>query len=139
MRRNKKWIIAVVLAGVLLFGGLGGIVLAQEDGDDSQPRTLLDRVTQILVDDGVNITSEQLQNAFTRARSDMRTEALINKFQALVEQGRITQEQADAYLQWQQARPDVPFGFGFSGHGKFPGMRGMHGIRGWNAPTAPAQ
>lgn len=134
MWRSKKLIIGVVLAGVLLFGSLGGIALAQENGDDSQPQTLLDRVTKILVDDGINITSEQLQDAFTQARSDMRTEALQNRLQALVEQGRITQEQADEYFQWQQDRPDISFGSDFYGHSKLHGMRGM---RGWSGPDAP--
>jgi hypothetical protein len=53
---------------------------------------------------------------------------------AMVEQGRLTREQADAYIQWYQARPEgVPgfrgFGFweGFGGHG-----RGLeHGFKGW--------
>ncbi len=45
-----------------------------------------------------------------QARSEMRADALQKRLQNLVSQGRISQEQADQYLEWQQARPDMePF------------------------------
>ena len=37
MNRRKKLIVGAVLVAVLLFGSLGGIVLADDDGDNNQP------------------------------------------------------------------------------------------------------
>jgi len=108
MWRRKRFIIIGLLATVLLAASIGGIVLAQaENGDDSQPKTLLDRVAEILVGKGINVTLEQLKDAFTQAQSEMRDEALDRYLQGLVDKGKITQEQADQYKAWWQARPDV--------------------------------
>jgi len=60
-------------------------------------------------------------------------EALENYLQSLVEQEKITQAQADEYLNWWQSKPDVPLQFGFHGHGGFRGMGGMRGF-GWPCP-----
>ena len=136
MWRRKKFLLVGLLAAVLLIGSIGGVALAQtENGDDNQPKTLLDRVAEILVGKGVNITSEQLKDAFTQAQSDMQTEALQNRLQNLVDQGKITQGEADQYLEWQQSRPDVPVGFGFRSHGGFRGMVGPYGWGGRCVPT----
>ncbi|MFC1939658.1 hypothetical protein ACFLXO_03105 [Chloroflexota bacterium] len=106
MWRKKKVIIAVGLAAVLLVGSIGGVALAQtEDGDDSQPKALMTRVAEIL-----GIDQQTLEDAFAQARSEMRDEALGRYLQGLVDEGKITQEEADQYKAWQQARPDMePF------------------------------
>lgn len=144
MWQRKRFIIISLLAGALLVGSIVGIAFAQtENGDDSQPKTLLDRVAEILAGKGINITSEQLGEAFSQAQSEMRDEALDRYLQDQVEQGRITQEQADQYKSWWQARPDMepfrqqleewqkarpdmplpgPFGH-FDGHGFHGGMK----------------
>ena len=135
MWRSKKFLLVAVLATMVLAGSIGGIALAQtENDDDSQPQTLLERVAAILVDEGVNITSEQLKDAFTQAQSDIRTEAMEDRLAQLVQEGVIEQDEADAYLEWQQVRPDVPVGFGFGGRG---GFRGMGGVRGFGGLCAP--
>jgi len=114
MWRSKKFIIVAVLTAVVLVGSIGGVVLAQtENGDDSQPKAqyeaLLDKVCAIYEQNtGTAINSEELQKAFDQARNEMRAEALDNHLQNLVEQGRITQEQADQYKAWLEAKPDVP-------------------------------
>ena len=79
MRRSKKLIVGVVLAAVLLFGSLGGVALAADNGDDSQPDSrcgaLLDRVCEIYgKNTGVTLDSEALKDAFTQAQSEMRPE-----------------------------------------------------------------
>ena len=140
MWRSKKFIIVTVLAAVLLVGSIGGVALAQTgNGDDSQPKApheaLFARVCEILVGNGINITAEQLEDAFTQARNEMRSEALDQYLQKRVEQGEITQEQADQYKAWRQAKPDFPMKFGFKGHGGFRGMGGMHRFGGPCAPT----
>ena len=120
MRRSRKLIVVAVLAAVVLVGSIGGIALA--NGDDSEPQARfgqsLDRVCEIYQEKtGVAIDQEALRDAFAQARNEVRTEAMQNRLESMVEEGTITQEQADEFLQWQQARPDVPSGFGFRGHG----------------------
>jgi len=106
MWRRKKFIVVALLAAVVLVGSTAGVVLAQtENGDDSQPKTLLARVAEKL---GIN--QQELEDAFAEAQSEMRDEALDSRLQNLVKEGKITQEEADQYKAWQQARPDMePF------------------------------
>ncbi len=106
MWRSKKLIIVAILTAVVLVGIIGGIALAQENGEDngdnSQPQTLLARVAAIL-----GIDQQELEDAFTQAKSEMRDEALDSYLQNLVDQGKITQEEADQYKAWWQAKPDM--------------------------------
>jgi hypothetical protein len=159
MWRSKKFIIGAVLAAVVLAGSLGGVALAQtESASDGAGKTLLARVAEIL-----GIEQQTLEDAFAQARTDMRDEAL----QKLVDEGKITSEQAEQYKTWLQARPDMePFRqrlnewqqlrpeipselkewleaspdmpFRFGFKG-FGGFRGMGGMRGFGGPCAPAE
>ncbi len=115
---KRKWFIPVVVASVLLIGGVvGGVVVAGNDSttgteDQSQVgdrfQALLDRVCAIYLEKmGVAIDSEQLKDAVKQAQSEMRDEAIENWLQNLVSKGEITQEEADQYLEWWQSRPDV--------------------------------
>ena len=103
MWRSKKFIIVVVLVAVILSGTIGGVVLATNGGEiepEAQHEALLDRVCEIYQENtGVAIDQEALKNAFAQAQDEMRTEALENYLRSLVEQNKITQEQADDYLQ----------------------------------------
>jgi len=144
MWRSKKLIFAVVLAVVMLAGSIGGVVLATDNGDDDDPEakyeTLLDRVYEIYQQNtGVAIDQEALKDAFTQARSEVQAEVLEARMQSLVEEGKITQEQADEYLDWWQAKPDVSFRFGFGGHGGFHGMGGPRRMHGFGWPGAPTE
>ena len=102
-------VIAVVAVAVISFS----IALAQGDeGDDSNASKLETAV----VDDAVK-----------QAREELRDEAIQKKLDALVEKGRLTQEQADEYLNWIQSRPE-----GIPAIGKhFFGKRGHH--KGWKS------
>jgi len=146
MWRSKKFIVIAVLVAVMLAGSIGGVLLAADNGDDSQPEArygaLWDRVSEVYEQKtGVALDQEALKAAFAQAQSDMRaevlqklremeTEALRNRLQNLVDQGKITQGEADQYLEWQQSRPDVSVGFGF---------RGMGGPRGWGGRCIPTE
>jgi hypothetical protein len=101
MWRSKKFVLVALLAVVVLVGSIGGVALAQEN-EEGKPRvTLLARVAEIL-----GIDQQQVEDAFAQARSEARD----NRIQDLVDQGKITQEQADQYKAWLQARPDMePF------------------------------
>jgi hypothetical protein len=127
MWRSKKFIIVTVLA-IVLVGATVGVVLAADNGDEdgslpeAPPEALLDRVCAIYQENtGNDIDPQQLKDAFAQASSEMRNEALQSRLQNLVDQGKITQEQANQYLEWWESKPDFPFNFGFRGRG---GLRG---------------
>jgi hypothetical protein len=139
MWRSKKFIIITAIVVVALVGTIGGVALAQGNGDDNtQPganqAALLQKVCDIYqANTGVTINADDLQTAFTQAQSQMRDEALQNYLQGLVSSNKLTQDQADAYLKWWESRPDVPAVAGFAG-------RGMHrGFGGWFGPPQPTQ
>jgi len=120
------------LATAVLAGTIGGAVLAADNGEDGSPEAaheaLLDRVCAVYQEKtGVTIDREALKDAFEQAQGEMQTEAIKSWLDSLVEEGKITQDQADEYLEWQQTKPDVPFGSGLNGRG---GSRGHGGLRG---------
>ena len=134
MWRRKKFI-AIVLATMLLVGGTVGVVLAVDNGDEdrslpeARPEALLDRVCVIYQENTGNaIDPQQLNDAFAQALSEMRNEALQSRLQNLVDQGKITQEQANQYLEWWESKPDFPIGFVPGDHCRF---RSMVGARSW--------
>ena len=147
MFRSKKLIVGLVLAVVLLAGSIGGVALANGDDDDSLPEArygaLLDKVSEIYKEKtGVTLDPEELKDAFAEAQSEMRAEALDNHLQSLVEQGEITQDEADQYKTWLESKPDFPLGFGFRGHGEFRGHGGFPGMGGmprFGGPCPPAE
>jgi len=118
MWRKKKLIIVAVLAIVVLIGVAGGSVLAQNgNGSEiqfqSQRAALLDRVCEIYEENtGTTIDQEELRDAFAQATSEMQNEAIQNRLQRMVQEGRMTQGEADQCLEWWQARPDVAARFG---------------------------
>jgi hypothetical protein len=128
MWRSKKFIIVTVLAAVILTGSITGVALAQTGDEDNSPQAqqeaLLDKVCAIYEQNtGVAIDQEALRDAFAQVQSEMRTEAMNNYLQKLVEEDKITQEQADQYKAWLESRPDVPIlAPGFSGQGMHRGF-----------------
>jgi len=144
--RKRKWLIPVVLVSVLVMGGIAGGVIAAADNSSSNTedqsqiadryQALLDRACAIYEEKtGVAIDSEQLKDALEQARSEMQDEALQEWLQALVDKGKITQEQADQYLEWWQSRPDIGLPLpGLSGHGDGGGMMWGGGFGRWGGP-----
>jgi len=115
---KRKWFIPVVVVSVLLIGGIvGGVVVAGNDNTTNTEgqgqatnryQALLDRVCAIYEEKtGVAIDSEQLKDALEQAQIEIQDGALGNWLQNLVDNGKITQEEADQYLEWWQSRPDV--------------------------------
>ena len=106
MWRKKKLIVIAVLAAVLLAGSMGGVALAQTDnGDDDQPKTLMERVAEIL-----GVDQQELEDAFDQAKSEMRDEALDSYLEGLIAEGEINEEEAEQYKTWWQGKPDMgPF------------------------------
>lgn len=131
---HKRWMIGIIGTGALfgtLIGGTavmaqtvtpdagapGATVTAEEKQNPLQK--LSSRVAEIL-----GIDAAQVESAMQQARQELADERVQAKLQRLVEAGRLTQEQADEYLEWFEDRPeDVP---GFLGMGGMVG-RGMQG------------
>jgi hypothetical protein len=146
--RKRKWFIPVVVSSVLLIGGITGGMIAAADNNSSSPvaqnetvnryQTLLDKACAIYQEQtGVAINSSQLKDALEQAQSEMRGEALETWLQDLVNQDKITQEQADQYLQWWQSRPDIELPLpGLGGHGHEGGMMWGRGFQPWGGPCS---
>jgi hypothetical protein len=145
MWRSKKFIIITVLVVVALAGTIGGVALAQGNGDENpQPgarqAALLERVCEIYYENtGTTINADDLQNAFAQAQGEIREEALQNYLQGLVDNDKITQEQADELLDWWQSRPDVPVVPGFAGQGMHRGFCRPGGFGGWFGAPQPSE
>jgi hypothetical protein len=113
-KRKKVVLLAAVAVAVLISGVVAGVTLAQS-GNSTQTQAntryqeLLNKVATIYQQNtGVTIDPQQLETAFTQAQKEMQSEALQTWLQNLVTQGKITQAQADQYLQWWNSKPDVP-------------------------------
>jgi hypothetical protein len=125
--KTKKGILLLaLLVGVLLIGSVAGVVAFAQTGNSNgsqaktQDDTLLDKVAQIYQKNaGVTLDTQQLKDAFAQAQTEMRDEAMQSRLKNLVDHGKINQDQADAYLNWWQSKPDtqLPGGFdlGFGG------------------------
>ena len=154
--RKRKWFIPVVVVSVLLIGSIvgGAIVAAQEDSAGNtevesemieQHQALLERVCAIYEENtGVAIDSEQLKDALRQAREEMLDEALENRLQNLVNEGKITEEEAGQLLDWWQSRPDVELPLpGFGGPGPGGGIMQGRGFQHWGGqcpiPDASAE
>ena len=75
------------------------------------------------------IDPEELKDALDQAQSQLQEEALETRLQDLVDEGTITQEEADGYLEWWQSRPDIEAPLpGLSGPGPGAGMMGGGGF-----------
>lgn len=141
MWRSKKVIVGAVLAAVMLFASIGGAAMA-DTGDGSSLKAKFgehfDRVCEIYEENtGVAIDQEALRDAFTQARDEMCPEALQDgrmidpeamqeRLQNLVDEGRITQEQADKMIERWESVTDGEEGFGFKGMGRMRGFGGLY-------------
>ncbi len=125
--RKPRWIAAGLLAGVLAVGIAGGTVFAHSNEDGgSSIQSLASRVAATL-----GLDEADVQDALTQARSEMHNDILQHRLDHKVEQGLITQDQADEYLDWYQSRPD---GFSPRHFRRFGGF-GFHG--GWHQDSPP--
>lgn len=144
---KKRWIVTAVLVGILAIGLTGGTILANAEDEDGETQhgKILSRFAEIMGLDGVEV-----EDAFNQAQQEIRDEAMQDRLAQMVEDGILTQEQADEYKAWHDARPDMPgigqggpgFGNGFHKRGRGFGrghgghMRGGIG-NGWSLPQAP--
>jgi hypothetical protein len=141
---NKKAIIIAVSVAVLLVGSVVGVVLAQGNNSNSQPNPqgedpLAKAIVIYQQKTGVTIDEATLKDALAQAQNEIQLAREQARLQDMVTQGKITQDQADQYLNWWKSRPNLPggLGFGFGGPGGFPG-RGGPCLPPPSAPPAPS-
>jgi hypothetical protein len=136
MWKNKKVVLlSAVAIAVLIASVAAGVTFAQGGGGGgAKPgnnTALMDKVCEIYEENtGVALDADELKAAYTQAQDEMQAEAMQSRLQDLVTQGKITQEQADQYLQWWNSKPDVPLFEQTRGEGMMWG-RG-HGCWGGN-------
>ncbi len=121
---GKKWLVIPALM-VALVGLMGGAALAQtEDPQGTSPvKSLVARVAEKL-----GLSETTVQDALDESRQEMQGEIIDRKLNRLVENGTLTQEEADDYGDWLDARPET--GPTMGAFGGFEGRR--HGrAHGW--------
>ncbi len=133
---KKKLIAGIAAAALIAVGVMGGVVLAQE-AEDSESKSLFERIAEILNVDGVD--GDDIESAYNEARQDIQTEKLSAYLDKLVEDEVIDQDTADEYLEWYEGRPEgLPnFGtkreFGGRGFSSFHKSSGKNGWMSWHS------
>ncbi|MFC1930499.1 hypothetical protein ACFLWE_01220 [Chloroflexota bacterium] len=131
MKSRKKFIFVALAAVTVIAGSITGVAFAQSGG--SGYINLIERASQIYQENtGSALDIQALKDAFAQAQDEMREKSLQDQ----IEKGRITQEQADRYNAWKQAKPDTEqFRQGFEAwkQGK-PEMPALGQFRGLTAP-----
>jgi len=142
MSKRMKVIVSVLVAILLLTVGVTATVMAQEEPTTPAPQAeengLLARVAEIL-----DISQEDLVNAFKQAREEMQEEAFIKSLDKAVERGLITQKEADKIKGWWEQKPETIRPNLFQRIFGFPALRFRHmwgAHRGWfwARPPIPA-
>jgi polyhydroxyalkanoate synthesis regulator phasin len=103
VKRTARFLLSGLLAVTMMVGTVGVAIADDGRTDQAKPDGLLARVAQIL-----NIDVQKLKDAFTQALTEMRTERQNNGLDNLVNNGTLTQEQADQLKAWLDSRPDIP-------------------------------
>ena len=122
---KRKWLMVPLVTGLLAAGLTGATVLAHnDDGEQESPKDAVAAKVAVIL----GIDEQDVKDALTEARQEVRSERQQHRLDDLVESGRLTQEQADAYSDWYEARPEGDQGgrglFGFKrGHGFGGGHR----------------
>ena len=114
MSKRMKVLVSVMVAMLLLTVGIAVPVMAQEKPTPTpEPSTkifmvtanttgLLARVAEIL-----DISEEDLINAFKQAQQEMRQEAFNQTLDKAVEEGLLTQDEAEEIKEWWGQKPEV--------------------------------
>ena len=156
MRKRTKILVATLSLVLVIASVLGGTMVLAADPETTTTPTTTSTVTSVrdnflnALAAKLNITVDELKSAIAEAKSETIDQMVKDRLDNLVSQGKITQEEADQYLEWWQARPDIAgldFGWGMGfGKGFGRGMMGQGLLRGhcyqYEAPqsssTAPS-
>ena len=105
MSKRVKILVSALVVVLLLTVGATATVMAQEDPTptpQAEAKGLLARVAEIL-----DIPQEELVDAFRQAQQEIRQEAFIRFLNKAVENGRITQEEANEIEEWWEQKPEA--------------------------------
>lgn len=102
----KKKLFVGAAVGTAGLVALTGATFAHSD-NDNPGHSVKDRVAEIL-----GIEPEELQDAFQQAREEHRDEHIAERLANAVEEGIITQEEADSIQAWLDSMPEVLEGVG---------------------------
>lgn len=116
----KKKIFVSAAVGTAGLVALTGATFAQTEGDNPGS-DVRDRVAEIL-----GIAPEELQDAVQQARDEHREEKLAERLANAVEEGVITQAEADEITSWLDAMPEALDGA--MGYGKRHGFGHVFGV-----------
>lgn len=116
MRKYMKFGLIAIVALTALSVGITAVVSAEspegEAGSDTGPRQIfLSKVADIL-----GLDEEQLADAFVQACQEMRDEAQEQRLQNAINEGLITEEEAEQIREWLQNRPEALQQLGPPGH-----------------------
>ena len=106
MSKKMKALVAVLVAILLLTLGGTAAVMA-DNGSTPTANTTGTNSFLARVADKLGITVEELTNAFRQARREIRDEAFIKRLDKAVEEGIITQEEADEIEEWWVQKPEA--------------------------------
>ena len=112
MKKKWRWLIggvaATVMVVVVMLAAAGGAIMAQEDeGKQSRFSAFAAKVADIL-----GLEADEVEDAMEQAKQELADEALDDKLAMMVEKGMLTQQQADDWKAWMEARPegfDLPY------------------------------
>ena len=142
MSKKVKVLVSVLVAVVLLtVGGVATVMAQEEEPVQEEPAPQLEGRTGLLakVAEILGISQEELGNAFRQAQQEMMQEAFIRALDKAVEEGLITQQEADEIKEWWENKPEaldrLTPGARILKASRFRQM--MAFSRGWGGPRIP--
>ncbi len=117
MWQDWKFIVIVALLVVAIAAGgtLGGIALARSNNNSPDRAQTITEIIQ----NAANSFQDKMNNGKDGPGQNNTSEALDSFLKKLVDEGKITQEQADQFKAWLKEMPDMPMMNGQTGQ---PGM-----------------
>ncbi len=126
---KRRWLLVSAATAALALLVVGGVVFAASNSDDggtggteqqTQKDKFTDRVAEILGKDPAEVKS-----AVQQARKEQQEQAMSDYLDKLVQNGRITQDEANQIKQWLAQRPQALSKLG-PGFGVGPFFHGRH-------------
>ena len=109
MSRKIKALVAVMVSILVLTAGSAAMVMAQDEEppppppeQEAEANPFLQKVAEIL-----GISVEELNSVFQQARQELKQDAFQQFLNRAVEEGRLTQEEADEISVWWEQRPEA--------------------------------
>ena len=118
---KRKMFLGLAAVAIMVSGITAGVawtrVAHAEEGTTA--KSFVSRLATIL-----ELEEDVVQDAFKEARRDIQDERFQTRMDRLVESERITQDEADAAIEWYEERPE---GINTSRRGSKPGFQGRRG------------